>query len=176
MPLWKATVIYQKLPKPLNQWLISLLLKIFSQLLWHNMCLLTQMWHWSSPQTSTDDSVTVRLNHITRRPHSFPTASDQNFQSIYVFISFMHIFPTLTTFRLRIQMSGADVFSNLPNKSINVQLGNITDQHLREAVLYRNILELFLWIEKFYLFQPSSKGVSQSCVIWREYFPRNTFS
>lgn len=73
-------------------------------------------------------------------------------------------------------MSGADVFSNLPNKSINVQLGNITDQHLREAVLYRNILELFLWIEKFYLFQPSSKGVSQSCIIWREYFPRNTFS
>lgn len=30
------------------------------------------------------------------------------------------------------------------NKSLNMQLGNITDQHLRQAALYHNILELFL--------------------------------
>lgn len=52
-----------------------------------------------------------------------------------------------------------------------MQLGNITDQHPTEAVLYRNILELFLWDEKFYLFQLPKEGVSQSALSEENLFP-----
>lgn len=71
----------------------------------------------------------------------------------------MHPIPTLTTFRLSTpDVWGTYVFQfnpHLPKKSINMQLGNITDQHLAEEMLYCNtvVLEFFFLNEKFYLFQ-----------------------
>lgn len=83
----------------------------------------------------------------------------------------MHLIPTLTTFRLSTPDAwGTFVFQfdpRLPKKNMNVQLGNITDQHLTEEIFYYSIvvLEFFFLNKKFYLFQLPKETSSQSCTI-----------